>query len=241
MQKLLSDLSRLYLLPGTLSLDAFQQHMADQAGAPVPLAAADGSARALVIPFRKAPGSSDARHWTLLCEVANALQTALGLPAPAVSISGTDGFDLWLSFETAQPHTLLQELLMLLQAAYCPELQLTPQQVGTAAALPPCMDAATGKWSAFIHPDLGASFADEPWLEVAPPMAGQSALLQHCGSISPAALREALQSLRKGDAPPTPLQAVGAPGLLLADATLEDIVQHLHSKNIEPTFRHLLR
>jgi hypothetical protein len=29
-------------------------------------------------------------------------------------------------------------------------------------------------------------------------------------------------------------------GLLLKDATLEDIVRFLHSKNIEPTFRHIL-
>lgn len=29
-------------------------------------------------------------------------------------------------------------------------------------------------------------------------------------------------------------------GLLLADASLENIIQFLHSKNIEPTFRHLL-
>jgi len=28
--------------------------------------------------------------------------------------------------------------------------------------------------------------------------------------------------------------------LLLKDATLEDIVRHLHAKNIEPTFRHLV-
>jgi hypothetical protein len=28
-------------------------------------------------------------------------------------------------------------------------------------------------------------------------------------------------------------------GLLLKDATLEDIVRHLHEKNIEPTFRFL--
>lgn len=29
-------------------------------------------------------------------------------------------------------------------------------------------------------------------------------------------------------------------GLLLSEASLEDIVRHLHSKNIEPTFRHML-
>jgi hypothetical protein len=33
---------------------------------------------------------------------------------------------------------------------------------------------------------------------------------------------------------------VAPEGLLLKDATLEDIVRFLHSKNIEPTFRHLI-
>ncbi|HEY0064709.1 MAG TPA: hypothetical protein VGC21_21510 [Telluria sp.] len=236
MQKLLSELTRLYLPPGATSLDAFKQHMADQEVHPISLSAPDGSARALVIPFRKTAGSSDERHWTLLCAVANALQTELGLPAPAVTISGADGFGLWLSFETPQPAAVLKEFLALLQAAYFPEMALGQSQV----ELPPCMDAATGKWSAFIHPDLGASFADEPWLEVAPPMAGQCALLQDRTSIGQADLAQAMNVLRK-DEQPAPAPAAAKPGLLLADATLEDIVRHLHAKNIEPTFKHLIR
>jgi hypothetical protein len=33
------------------------------------------------------------------------------------------------------------------------------------------------------------------------------------------------------------VQTPAPKGLLLKDATLEDIVRHLHAKNIEPTFR----
>jgi hypothetical protein len=41
--------------------------------------------------------------------------------------------------------------------------------------------------------------------------------------------------------PPAQPYASAAPdGLLLKDATLEDIVRFLHAKNIEPTFRHLM-
>jgi hypothetical protein len=36
------------------------------------------------------------------------------------------------------------------------------------------------------------------------------------------------------------VRATPQDGLLLKDATLEDIVQFLHAKNIEPTFRHLI-
>jgi len=36
------------------------------------------------------------------------------------------------------------------------------------------------------------------------------------------------------------LPAAAPEGLLLKDATLEDIVRLLHARNIEPTFRHLL-
>ena len=40
---------------------------------------------------------------------------------------------------------------------------------------------------------------------------------------------------------PLPVPAAVPHGLLLKDATLEDIIACLHARNIEPTFRHLLR
>ena len=42
------------------------------------------------------------------------------------------------------------------------------------------------------------------------------------------------------DSAPVAQPVAASEGLLLKDATLEDIVRFLHSKNIEPTFRHLL-
>jgi len=233
MQKLLDQLTRLYLTPGALSPQAFAQHLQDADAAPAALSAPDGSARVLAIPFNKAsPG--DTAHWTRLCAVANALQSDLGFPPPAVSISGA-GFGLWLSFEHSVPAALLRECMALLQQSYFPEGEAAPP----ALALPPCTHGATGLWAAFIHPDLGASFADEPWLEMAPPEHGQVALLEPLESIAHDTFLQALATLRArhGAVPSAP----PASGLLLADATLEDIVRHLHAKNIEPTFKHLIR
>lgn len=235
MQKLLSELTRLYVQPGALSPEAFRQHMQDAGAFPLTLAAPDGSARVLAIPFNKT-ASGDTGHWARLCTTANALQAELGFPAPAVSISGA-GFGLWLSFEQSVPAALLRELTALLQQTYFPE--------GEAASvpldLPPCTHGATGLWAAFIHPDLGASFADEPWLEMAPPEHGQVSLIEHLESIGHDTFLQALATLRANNGALPVVAAPAKPGLLLADATLEDIVRHLHAKHIEPTFKHLIR
>ena len=228
MQKLISELNRLYLPAGALSPEVFAQH-------PVSLVTDDGLTRAMVIDFPKMADSDEAAHWTLLCQVANALQAELGLPAPAVSVSGTDGYGLWLSLETPAPTALVQQFLELLRLAYFPNMTLRPDAATAAVALPPYLNPGTGKWTAFIHPGLGASFASEPGLEMAPPSAGQAALLDGLQSISQAQLRHAMTMLKQSpDVAPAP------DGLLLKDATLEDIVRHLHTKNIEPTFRHLI-
>jgi hypothetical protein len=43
-------------------------------------------------------------------------------------------------------------------------------------------------------------------------------------------------------AAPAPVPSAATPqSLLLKDATLEDIVKHLHALGIEPTFRHALK
>jgi hypothetical protein len=39
---------------------------------------------------------------------------------------------------------------------------------------------------------------------------------------------------------PAPAVAAQQDGILLQDATLEDIIRELHRRNIEPTLRHLL-
>lgn len=243
MKKLISELSRLYL-PDTVPPAVVEQHMLGQQSPGSSLPAGDGLTRAIVLAFRKSSDGEEAQHWKQLCLVANALQTQLGLPAPAVSISGENGYRLWLSLLAPVAPARVQPFLALLRAAYGPGMEPSADAAGTLAELPPCLHQHTGKWSAFIHPDLGASFADESGLDMAPPLAGQAALLEGLHSISEAQFLHALDVLQQahGAAPVVsePGRTAAAAGLLLKDATLEDIVNFLHSKNIEPTFRHLI-
>lgn len=251
MQNLISELTRLYLpaglAGGAAHADMLAQRVQGQSGVAVPLAAG-GRTRAIAIPFRPVAGGLEAQHWTQLCDVANALQSELGLPAPAVSISGDSGYGLWLSLAAPVPEALAQQFAAQLWAKYLPD---APPPSGAALELPPCLHHSTGKWAAFINPGLGASFAEESGLEMPPPAAGQAALLDSLHSISEAQFAHALKLLQPVS--PAAQAAVTAPapapatapaaiedGLLLKDATLEDIVALLHSRNIEPTFRHLI-
>ncbi|HEX9171271.1 MAG TPA: hypothetical protein VF861_01270 [Telluria sp.] len=247
MQKLVSELIRLYVPAGAISPEDLAQHIAGQATHAVKLNTAEGLTRSMVIPFQKlANDREEAQHWTRLCAVANALQSELGFPPPAVSISGSNGYGLWLSLETGVPSAQAQRFLQLLRQAYFPDMELAPDAINAQVELPPCLNQASGKWAAFIHPGMGASFAEESGLEMAPPLAGQAAFLEGLQSISEAQFRHALDVLQPpGDAEPAreilaQERALPPQGLLLRDATLEDIVAFLHAKNIEPTFRHLI-
>lgn len=245
MQKLISELVRLYLPKGAVSPASLAEHMLGNATLAVKLSASNGTTRAIMIPFRRAKsGADEAQHWTQLCMVANALQADLGLPAPAVSISGADGYGLWLSFDHPVSSDQTQQFLELLGHAYFPDTQVPADAVHIPVELPPCLNQASGKWAAFIHPGMGASFADESGLEMAPPMAGQVAFLEGLHSITADQFKHALNVLRPSAAPAAAASvlpaAAGADGVLLKDATLEDIVRYLHAKNIEPTFRHLI-
>lgn len=247
MQKLISELTRLYLPAGTWSPEVLAQHIMGQTTLAINLTTDDGLTRAIVIAFHKMGDSEEAQNWSRLCAVAHALQSQLGFPAPAVSVSGANSFGLWLSLEVPVPATQMQRFLELLRKAYFPDMDLSLDAVSTPVELPPCLHQSTGKWAAFIHPGMGASFADEPGLEMTPPFAGQAAFLEGLHSISEAQFLHALDMLQKSHraAPMVsvpPSERIVAPdGLLLRDAMLEDIVRFLHSKNIEPTFRHLIQ
>jgi hypothetical protein len=246
MQKLISELIRLYMPTGALAPEILESHVRGQPSPSVSLVTGDGRTRAIVIGFHKMANSDETEHWRLLCVVANALQVELDLPAPAVSISGSGGYGLWLSLEAPASTVRVQKFLQLLHSAYFPSMDLRSDAATAPLELPPCQDPRTGKWAAFIHPALGASFADESGLEMAPPLAGQAALLESLQSISEAQFQSAMNMLEpaQGATPavsePLSESAATPGGLLLKNATLEDIVKYLHSKNIEPTFRHLL-
>ncbi|MFP5392843.1 MAG: hypothetical protein ACLGI6_15050 [Gammaproteobacteria bacterium] len=243
MQELIAQLARLYLPAGPVP-DGLAGHLGGGAARTFDLTR-EGRVRALVIGFDRQDGDAEGAHWQRLCDVANALQAELALPAPAVSISGEQGFRLWLSFEQMVPVAVMQRFADLLQGACLADLP-APGSISAPVAFLPCLNPATGKWAAFIHPGMGASFAEEAGLEVAPPAAAQAAFLEPLQSIGTDKLEHALARLqgspRAVESTPAsaPQIADASPGLLLKDATLEDIVRHLHSKNIEPTFRHLL-
>lgn len=251
---LIGQLARLYLAPEAVTREALAQHIRGQGTLAIKLTTADNLTRALAIPFRKAGGPDDDRHWTRLCLVANALQADLGLPAPAVSINGASAYCLWLSLAEPVSAADAQAFLEALRDAYFAEIDVDPDAATAPVYLPPCLNPRTGKWAAFIHPGMGAAFADEAGLDIAPPLAGQAAFLEGLASIDRAqfdAARLRLRPARKeAGTPAQPAQAMpaqaaqsvpGSPapadGLLLKDATLEDIVRHLHAKGIEPTFR----
>ena len=248
MQEFIAQLIRLYLPAGALVPAMLEQHLPGATRSPLSLETDDGRTRALVIAFDKQagtqPGVEEARHWRLLCLVANALQTQLDLPAPAVSISGSHGYRLWLSFEVPLPCAAVAQFLALLRTAYFPD---QAQPANATVHFPPAQHPATGLCAAFINPGLGASFADECGLEMPPPIAGQLALLEGLNSISEEQLAHAINVLEQAHAmplpagAPTPVHSTGSQDLLLKDATLEDIVRHLHALHIEPTFRHLIQ
>lgn len=246
MQKLISELTRLYLPAGITSPTALEQQLLGQTTVSASLVTSAGMTRAIVIAFHKIADGEETQHWTLLCAVAKALQLELGLPAPAVSISGADGYGLWLSLAADMPMARVQNFLELLRKAYYPDMGPSAD-AAAPIELPPCLHQGTGRWAAFIHPGLGASFADESGLEMAPPFAGQAALLEGLHSISQAQFQHAMNILEQSQevvpvaGEPVSARASTPNGLLLKDATLEDIVSFLHSKNIEPTFRHLIQ
>ena len=121
MQKLISQLKRLYLPAGVVPDGALERHVLGQDSAGVALVSADGNTRALAIPFLHQGGGEETQHWTLLCAVANAMQVELGLPAPAVSISGAHAYGLWLSFEAPLSVAMAQQLDERLRKAYFPD------------------------------------------------------------------------------------------------------------------------
>lgn len=243
MRKLIAELRRLYLPDDRRHDDAeLEAHLRGERTMSVDLTGGDGLARALVIEFRKLP---DDGHWSQLCETANALQTELGLPAPAVSVSGGDSYGLWLSLEAPVPAARLRQLKTLLHQAYFAQQEIDIDK--SVVELPPSLHQSSGLWAAFINPGMGASFADDLGLDMQPPVAAQTAFLEGLRGITAKELEHALEVL--GNRPgadtmapmaPPPAKASATPaGLLLKDATIEDIARHLQERNIEPTFRFL--
>lgn len=174
---------------------------------------AQGHVRAMVLEVGRPA------DWSALSAVWQGVQADLGLPAPAIAVSGQAGYQLWFSLAQAVPAAQATAFLSGLQARYLPDI--APPRVGiwpvggnTAehglrhAAPVPAAQTDTGNWSAFLAPDLAPVFADTPWLDIPPNLDGQAELLSRLACISASEFESSLLSLcatgtRSATEPPT--------------------------------------
>ncbi|WP_295854083.1 hypothetical protein [uncultured Xylophilus sp.] len=139
--------------------------------------------------------------WSGLSAVWRGVQADLGLPAPAIAVSGADTMQLWFSFAVPAPVAQVRMFLAGLQARYLGDVparlvRLWPQAAdgpddGTRPPLPP-RQVADDQWSAFVAPDLAPVFEDTPWLDIPPGDDGQAAQLRGLRAIAPASFEAAL-------------------------------------------------
>lgn len=190
MNRLQSELRRLYL-----PHSAADPGVDDESPSPA-LIDAGGRVRAVVLELAR-PAS-----WELLSRAWRGVQTDLELPAPAIAVSGTDGFQLWFSLDEPLPAAQAHALLALLCVRYLPDLAPARLCVWPAADASaharwvPQEQAQSGNWSAFVAPDLAPVFAETPWLDTPPGSDGQADVLARLSSIKRPALEAALEKLR---------------------------------------------
>ena len=176
MNRLQSELSRLYLPPSS-----------EQGEAKV---------RAMILELA---GPAD---WSELSKVWRGVQADLGLPAPAIAVSGIDGIQLRFSLQAPTGMARAADFLLALRAHYLggiasSRVRLQPSSTEEAFSMPPIpsQSESAGNWSAFIAPDLVSVFVDTPWLDIEPSIEGQADLLSRLESITPTAFDAAMQRL----------------------------------------------
>lgn len=211
MNRVIHELQRLYFLPdqqchslprgedGPLSPELIAKSLHGEATIALKLVSDDKQVRTLVIGFETGDG------WNSLAELYQQLQSDLGLPALAVSVSGKGGFQLWFSLAESIPLPQAQAFLRGVQRKYLSDLRpsfvtFSPCLGDTGkesltANLAPAFHAATERWSAFIDPSLGSMFIEEPGLEMTPNMDAQADILAGFESIKADDFQRALADL----------------------------------------------
>lgn len=209
MSRLQTELQRLYLSPGAEEPIT----SSDEPG----LIGPDGRVRAMVLELAR-PAS-----WEDLAKVWRGVQVDLELPAPAIAVSGIDGYQLWFSLAQPVPVAEAMAFLQSLRRRYLGDVALeriaihpsvdpsAPALVRHAGTVPP-VEVAPGRWSAFVAPDLAALFADEPCLDMPPAADAQAEQLSRLESTEADDLKRALERLRP----------VSAPGVARTSAALHD-------------------
>ncbi len=212
MNRLQRELGRLYLPLATGGQDAD----GDESG----LIDAAGRVRAMVLELARPA------DWSALSAVWKGVQIDLELPAPAIAVSGKDGYQLWFSLCEPVPAPQAWAFLHALRERYLAGINtgrigLMPTQDGRSlppqllhSAQLPARPTEGGRWAAFVAPDLAPVFAQEPWLDLPPNPDGQSALLSGLETIKAAEFERAMALLGPASAPapaPAPPASGAAP------------------------------
>lgn len=155
----------------------------------------DGRVRAAVLELARPA------DWSALSTVWRGVQADLTLPAPAIAVSGIDGYQLWFSF--AEPVLASQALgfLAALRTRYLSEIASERLRLTTAIETLPPRLAQSGQWSAFVAADLAPVFADEPWIDILPSPDGQADVLCRLESIKRADFLAVLERLSAAQVP----------------------------------------
>lgn len=160
------------------------------------LVGSSGLTRALLVGLRKAA------DWEALARLYEALQQDLGFPAPAISVSGSDGFWLWLSLAEPVPLARADAFLAALRERYLDALPaaslLLCPRAERSVELPPARCAASDRWSAFIDPSMGAMFVEQAGLDMTPSRDRQADLLAALTSVKADDFARALAILGQG-------------------------------------------
>ena len=180
--------------------------------------AAEGRTRHLVLALC---GPAD---WAPLSAVWRGVQADLDLPAPAIAVNGVDAFELWFSLADPLPVDTAASFLDSLCARYLPDLaasrrRLFPSSEPGLSVEPtrvPQLQPDTGRWSAFVAPDLAAVFGDDPSLDIPPGDDAQADLLSRIKPVTRAEFQIAMARLLPEPSPflpvaPAPLPVVIPP------------------------------
>lgn len=207
MNRLQSEVHRLYVPQASMGVGVDL----DEPG----LIDSRGQVRAMVLELARPA------DWAALSKVWQGVQRDLELPAPAIAVSGQDGYQLWFSLSEPVPGAQARAFLESLRVRYLGDIN--PLRVGLMPALDavsplharhartvPDEQANSGHWSAFVAPDLAPVFAEEPWLDTPPSPEGQSDLLSRLVSISPADFQRVLERLGPATASAPSAPASGA-------------------------------
>jgi hypothetical protein len=139
----------------------------------------DGQTRTVVVELARPA------EWAPMSRVWQAVQSELGLPAPAIAVNGADGYQLWFSLTTPLDAARANAWGSAIQARYLADvpserIRVWPCTVEGAwqhAQLVPAQQPDGTRWAAFVAPDLAPIFSEDASLDIPPGIEGQADLL----------------------------------------------------------------